>query len=67
MALGIGHINKLFEPGHPVPDLNEVAEQLRADALTNDTSAALLEALEQDFPEVKERNATPKIRQRKAA
>ena len=67
MALGIGHINELFEPGHPVPDLNKVAEQLRADALTNETSAALLEALERDFPEVKENATTPKIPQRKAA
>ena len=67
MALGMGHINKLFEPGHQAPDLHKVAAQLRADAVTNPAAAAFLEALEQDFPELKERDATPKIPQRKAA
>ncbi len=67
MALGIGHINELFEPGHPIPNLHEVAEQLRADALTNESAAKLLEALEQDFPEIKERIALPEVTRRKAA
>ena len=67
MALGIGHINELFEPGHSIPNLHEVAEQLRADAITNETSAAFLEALEQDFPEVKEPPVIPETLQRKAA
>lgn len=71
MALGIGHINKLFEPGYQAPDLHKVAEQLRAEAVTNST-AALLEALEQDFPELKEQplkeqRTASKIPRRKAA
>jgi hypothetical protein len=67
MALGIGHINELFAPGHPVADLRKVAEQLRAQSATNEAAKALLEALEQDFPELKEEQTSPQPRERKVA
>ncbi len=53
MALGIGHIMKLFEPDRPAPDLAAVAEQLRQEAPHNTAAAKLLEALLSDFPELK--------------
>jgi hypothetical protein len=62
MALGTGHIKKLFEEKQSAPDLTElqsIATRLRHEAPRNAAALALLEALEADFPELKE---TPRLK-----